>query len=100
MILQVAEITVKPGSGAYPNSGGIKLDSIVSRNYLSGMSTTTEDTIANRISRVLADRIIAGTLEPGAKLKQDRIAEEFGTSHVPVREAFRRLAETSRRGQP
>ncbi len=55
------------------------------------MSTTTEDTIANRISRVLADRIIAGTLEPGAKLKQDRIAAEFGTSHVPVREAFRRL---------
>jgi DNA-binding GntR family transcriptional regulator len=55
------------------------------------MTTATEDTIANRISRVLADRIITGALEPGSKLRQDHIAEEFGTSHVPVREAFRRL---------
>ncbi|AGS25211.1 GntR family transcriptional regulator [Rhizobium etli] len=52
---------------------------------------STEDTIANRISRVLAERIITGVLEPGSKLRQDHIAEEFGTSHVPVREAFRRL---------
>lgn len=55
------------------------------------MTTITEDTIANRISRVLADRIITGALEPGSRLRQDYIAEEFGTSHVPVREAFRRL---------
>ncbi|KXF76246.1 GntR family transcriptional regulator [Paramesorhizobium deserti] len=50
-----------------------------------------EDTIAIRISRALAERIIAGEIDPGAKLRQDHIAEEFGTSHVPVREAFRRL---------
>jgi DNA-binding GntR family transcriptional regulator len=50
-----------------------------------------EDTLAVRISRVLADRIIAGDIEPGARLRQDHIAEEFGASHVPVREAFRRL---------
>lgn len=49
------------------------------------------ETIAVRISRVLADRIIAGEIEPGIKLRQDHIAEEFKTSHVPVREAFRRL---------
>ncbi|WP_085035805.1 GntR family transcriptional regulator [Ensifer aridi] len=55
------------------------------------MTLSAEDTIANRISRVLAERIITGMLEPGAKLRQDHIAEEFGTSHVPVREAFRRL---------
>ncbi|HEY0183211.1 MAG TPA: GntR family transcriptional regulator [Rhodopila sp.] len=40
---------------------------------------------------MLAERIIAGVLEPGSRLGQDRIAEEFGASHVPVREAFRRL---------
>lgn len=40
---------------------------------------------------MLADRIIAGEIEPGSRLRQDHIAEEFGTSHVPVREAFRRL---------
>ena len=55
------------------------------------MTATTEDTIANRISRILADRIVTGQLEPGTKLRQDHIAEEFGASHVPVREAFRKL---------
>ncbi|EPE94714.1 GntR family transcriptional regulator [Rhizobium grahamii] len=55
------------------------------------MTAATEDTIANRICRVLADRIITGALEPGSKLRQDHIADEFDTSHVPVREAFRRL---------
>ena len=55
------------------------------------MAKGTDDTIAVRISKVLADRIISGAIEPGARLRQDHIAEEFHTSHVPVREAFRRL---------
>ncbi|MDI7861408.1 GntR family transcriptional regulator [Rhizobiaceae bacterium n13] len=55
------------------------------------MPKELDDTIASRISRTLAERIIHGELEPGARLRQDHIAEEFGTSHVPVREAFRRL---------
>ena len=55
------------------------------------MAKGTDDTIAVRISKVLADRIISGAIEPGARLRQDHIAEEFQTSHVPVREAFRRL---------
>lgn len=55
------------------------------------MSTAKSDTIAAQISKTLASRIIAGEIEAGAKLRQDHIAEEFGASHVPVREAFRRL---------
>lgn len=55
------------------------------------MSKDVEDTIAGRISRVLAERIVRGELAPGARLRQDHIAEEFQASHVPVREAFRRL---------
>lgn len=55
------------------------------------MTTAKSDTIASRISRTLAERIIAGTIAAGAKLRQDHIAEEFSASHVPVREAFRRL---------
>ncbi|MEF0941814.1 GntR family transcriptional regulator [Rhizobium sp. BR 362] len=55
------------------------------------MSVAKDDPIAVRISRTLADRIISGVIEAGAKLRQDHIAEEFGASHVPVREAFRRL---------
>lgn len=55
------------------------------------MTTAKSDTIAAQISRTLASRIIAGEIEAGAKLRQDHIADEFGASHVPVREAFRRL---------
>ncbi|MGF9563400.1 GntR family transcriptional regulator [Neorhizobium sp. JUb45] len=55
------------------------------------MTTAKSDTIASRISRTLAERIIAGAIAAGAKLRQDHIAEEFGASHVPVREAFRLL---------
>lgn len=55
------------------------------------MSTARDETAVGRIRKALAKRIIAGSLEPGSRLGQDHIAEEFGVSHVPVREAFRRL---------
>lgn len=47
--------------------------------------------ISDRIAQALADRIISGALTPGARLMQDNVAEEFAASHVPVREAFRKL---------
>ncbi len=43
------------------------------------------------IARDLAARIVSGALAPGAPLRQDHIAIAFKASHVPVREAFRRL---------
>lgn len=55
------------------------------------MDKQRDDTIASRICRALAERIISGVLTPGERLRQDHIAEEFGASHVPVREAFRLL---------
>lgn len=55
------------------------------------MTTAKSDTIAAQISKTLANRIIAGEIEAGAKLRQNHIADEFGASHVPVREAFRLL---------
>ncbi len=55
------------------------------------MSASPDDTIATRISRTLAERIVSGVIAPGERLRQDHLAEEFGASHVPVREAFRRL---------
>jgi DNA-binding GntR family transcriptional regulator len=48
-------------------------------------------TIAARIAEAIAERIIAGTLQPDAPLRQDHVAREFNSSHVPVREAFRQL---------
>ena len=55
------------------------------------MTKETDETISDRIARILADRIISGAIRPGARLRQDHVAAEFGASHVPVREAFRAL---------
>jgi DNA-binding GntR family transcriptional regulator len=48
-------------------------------------------TTAERIARVLAERIVSGELAPGVRLRQDRVAEEFESSYVPAREAFQLL---------
>lgn len=48
-------------------------------------------TIADTIYRTLSQRIVAGELQAGEKLRQDHIARDFNTSHVPVREALLRL---------
>ena len=54
--------------------------------------TDEEDgTLAGQIARALAERIVAGAIAPGTRLRQDHVATEFRASHVPVREAFRRL---------
>lgn len=49
------------------------------------------ETVAERIARVIAERIVSGELAPGVPLRQDRVAEEFQSSHVPAREAFQLL---------
>jgi DNA-binding GntR family transcriptional regulator len=48
-------------------------------------------TVATRIAEAIAERIISGALLPDAPLRQDHVAREFSSSHVPVREAFRQL---------
>ena len=54
-------------------------------------SVTEDLSIAGQIARALAARIVAGEIAPGSRLRQDHVAGEFRASHVPVREAFRRL---------
>ena len=58
--------------------------------------STTDTTVAGRITRALAERIISGEFAPGMKLRQDHFAEEFGASHVPVP----RYAKLLRCGRP
>lgn len=43
------------------------------------------------IAAALREQIICGDLAPGTPLRQDHVAQQFGSSHVPVREAFQRL---------
>src|SRR5215813_7196567 len=48
-------------------------------------------TTAGRIAESISERIVSGALQPDAPLRQDHVAREFHSSHVPVREAFRQL---------
>lgn len=55
------------------------------------MTRPSDPTQADRVFLALSRRIVEGALAAGQRLRQDEIAAEFGASHVPVREAFRRL---------
>ena len=43
------------------------------------------------IAQALRDAIACGEIEAGSPLRQDRIAAQFGVSHIPVREALKEL---------
>lgn len=55
------------------------------------MTDTESTTVAWRIAESIGERIISGAIPPDAPLRQDHVAREFNSSHVPVREAFRQL---------
>jgi len=54
-------------------------------------ATDDDRSLAGQIARTLAAQIVSGALRPGERLMQDQVAQTFRASHVPVREAFRRL---------
>jgi DNA-binding GntR family transcriptional regulator len=49
------------------------------------------DTLTNTIDSVLEREIINGRLAPGTRLIAEELAEQFGVSRIPVREALRAL---------
>jgi DNA-binding GntR family transcriptional regulator len=55
-----------------------------------GPVATPEDAVAAAYAAVRED-ILSGRLRPGAPLSQVRLAERFGISRTPLREALRRL---------
>jgi DNA-binding GntR family transcriptional regulator len=54
--------------------------------------TTASPVASQRIAAALAERILAGELAPGTRIKQDELAAELQTSRIPVREGLRILA--------
>ena len=47
--------------------------------------------LSEQVYRLLEDRILAGAIAPGTKLAEEAIAEEFGVSRSPAREAISQL---------
>jgi DNA-binding GntR family transcriptional regulator len=64
---------------------------MINTGAVSAQLIDLDNSVAGRIARALSERIVSGLLSPGERLMQDHIAEEFQASHVPVREAFRKL---------
>lgn len=56
-----------------------------------GKKVIQRQSLTEQIKSILIDRIVDGTLKPGDRLKELQIADEFGTSQAPVREAIRSL---------
>ena len=46
---------------------------------------------STQIAEALSDEILHGNLNPAEKLNQNKLAEQFGVSKIPVREALHRL---------
>jgi DNA-binding GntR family transcriptional regulator len=51
------------------------------------------ETLVDQISNILEQRILNGELMPTSKLSESMVAEEFGVSRIPAREALQRLED-------
>jgi DNA-binding GntR family transcriptional regulator len=66
-----------------------------------GLVRVQRETIQEQIYLALRDKLMRGGFEPGQKLKIAELANAFGTSAMPVREALSRLtAERGLEGLP
>ena len=50
-------------------------------------------TLRESITSAIRSKILTGELQPGAKLAEQKLAEEFGSSRAPIREALRQLEQ-------
>ena len=62
------------------------------QNGQSALLLAEGDTLAAALHRRLEADIADGRLEPGSRLDEQEVAQRFGVSRTPVREAFRLLA--------
>ena len=59
-----------------------------------GASNAPPQTRAGELAAALADDILRGRLLPGVRLDEQELAQQFGVSRTPVREALGQLAAT------
>ncbi|MHA7871139.1 MAG: GntR family transcriptional regulator [Hyphococcus sp.] len=55
------------------------------------MNAFKESTIAGYVAAQLREQILSNEIKPGEPIRQNLIAERYGVSIIPVREAFRQL---------
>ena len=57
------------------------------------MGEFTFQTLRESITSAIRRKILTGELEPGVKLAEQKLAEEFGSGRAPIREALRQLEQ-------
>jgi DNA-binding GntR family transcriptional regulator len=50
--------------------------------------------LVDRLAGAIQTRVLSGDVPVGTRLRQEALAEEFGVSRTPVREALRKLQST------
>ncbi len=58
---------------------------------IGGFEWRSQTRLLDEVAEALRERIYAGVYAPGAILRQEHIAAEFGISRTPLREALRVL---------
>ncbi len=57
------------------------------------MPKCIQNSLSDQVYTMLKDQILSGQLRGGMKIPEESLAEQFGVSRTPIREAIRRLAE-------
>ncbi|WP_104081498.1 GntR family transcriptional regulator [Cryobacterium sp. Y11] len=70
-------------SGVYPLTPSVSASGQVSQTHDGNSST--------RIAEFIRNAILSGEYRPGARIRQEDVAQRFGASRIPVREALRTL---------
>ena len=66
------------------------MDHITATTALQASRPTIGDAVTS-VVEAIRDQILAGMLPAGGQLKQNRLAQSLGVSHIPVREALKVL---------
>lgn len=83
--------SIKKANAGAPDAAGVRAEAAPA--FVEGFAPiSSRVTIQDGVYRQLRHALMTGRFDPGQTLTISALAESFGTSHMPVREALRRLA--------